>query len=109
MNKMKKKIFISLPMTGRRDETIQEDIQKTSEFLQSMEYEPVHSYTVVDESAVEDKNKLGLSLLGQAFIKMADCDAVYMCDGWRDSRGCRLEHDAAFDYGLEIYFEGDML
>lgn len=26
---------------------------------------------------------------------MMDCDAVFMCKGWRDSCGCNIEHNTA--------------
>ena len=38
---------------------------------------------------------------------MSLCDAAYFCKGWENARGCRLEHDAAVAYGLEIIYESD--
>ena len=29
------------------------------------------------------------------------------CKGWENARGCRIEHEAAKAYGLEIIYEGD--
>ena len=39
--------------------------------------------------------KLAVNLLNS-------CDAVLFADGWRKSRGCRLEHFAARDRGKQI-------
>ena len=44
-------------------------------------------------------------MLGKSFMIMSDCDAVFFCRGWDHSRGCKLEFEAAFDYGLDIYHE----
>lgn len=33
------------------------------------------------------------------------CHAAYFCKGWENARGCRIEHDAAKAYGLEIIYE----
>ena len=37
--------------------------------------------------------------------KMSLCHAVYFCKGWENTRGCRLEHDAAVAYGLDVIYE----
>lgn len=29
----------------------------------------------------------------------------YFCKGWENARGCRIEHDAAVAYGLEVLYE----
>lgn len=39
--------------------------------------------------------------------QLVDCDAVYMLDGWRASRGGRCEYNLAHDLGLQIYMEED--
>jgi len=33
---------------------------------------------------------------------MADADAVIFAPGWRDARGCRVEHVVASEYDLKI-------
>lgn len=30
---------------------------------------------------------------------------AYFCKGWENARGCRIEHDAAVAYGLEVLYE----
>ena len=34
-------------------------------------------------------------------------NVVYFCDGWEDAMGCRIEHDAAEEYGLDIIYAED--
>ena len=36
---------------------------------------------------------------------MSLCHAAYFCKGWENARGCRIEHDAAVAYGLDIIYE----
>lgn len=43
-----------------------------------------------------------LYYLSQSLGKMAECDAVYLCDGWENARGCKVERAAAVAYDLEI-------
>lgn len=33
------------------------------------------------------------------------CDIVYFCKGGEDYIGCRIEHAAATNYGLDIVYE----
>ena len=35
--------------------------------------------------------------------KLLLCDAVFLCDGWNRSKGCRLEVQAALLYGMRLY------
>ena len=43
---------------------------------------------------------LDASVLSQAVEVMLKCDGVVFCDGWRKSRGCRVEHRKAYKAGL---------
>lgn len=45
-----------------------------------------------------------LFFLGESLKLMSTCDAVFFCEGWKDARGCCIEHEAAKMYGLEVYY-----
>lgn len=55
---------------------------------------------------LECKNTL-LLYMAHAFYRMCLCDTVYFCKGWDEARGCRIEHQAALDYGLKVIYESD--
>lgn len=40
---------------------------------------------------------------------LAECDTIYMLDGWQDSHGARLELSTAAACGFQILFEKDMV
>lgn len=69
------------------------------------------TYYVTDE--LFDREKLEgrgivqipLHFLAKSLEGMSYCHAVYFCRGWQDARGCRIEHDAAVAYGLEVIEE----
>lgn len=46
-----------------------------------------------------------LFYMAHSFYRMSLCDTIYFCHGWESARGCRLEHQAAQDYGLKILYE----
>lgn len=35
------------------------------------------------------------------------CDAIYMLDGWKNSKGANIEYQYAKDNGLDIYYESE--
>lgn len=47
----------------------------------------------------------GLFFLAKSLEQMSLCNIVYFCKGWENARGCRIEHDAAVAYGLDIIYE----
>lgn len=49
--------------------------------------------------------QIPLCFLAKSLESMSLCHAVYFCDGWEAARGCRIEHEAAVEYGLETIYE----
>ena len=43
--------------------------------------------------------------LAKSLDNMSLCHAAYFCKGWRQARGCIIEHEVAQAYGLEIIYE----
>lgn len=102
---MKKKAMISQPMAGRTDFEIQTVRDAAIIYLEDRGYEVVDTF--FKDEWDEEINSLGivhrpLFFLAKSLEKMAECDAVYFCDGWDYTRGCQVEYEAAIAYGLEI-------
>lgn len=97
---MPKKIYISQPMRGREYDAIMAEhkalIADAAVALQTDDIEVLDTY----RGAYADKHPL--RLLAWALEKMADADAVIFAPGWRDARGCRVEHVVASEYDLKI-------
>lgn len=49
--------------------------------------------------------QIPLCFLAKSLENMSLCHAAYFCTGWENARGCRIEHDAAVAYGLEVIEE----
>ena len=49
--------------------------------------------------------QIPLCFLAKSLENMSLCHAAYFCKGWENARGCRLEHDAAVAYGLDVIYE----
>lgn len=90
------KIFISQPMSGRTEEEILKERAMAIHDLKGMygdKVEFLYSYFPDPEPA--------LRLLGRALEVMADADMAIFIDGWRNSRGCRIEYLCAGEYGIK--------
>ena len=49
---------------------------------------------------IKDYKPLGM--LGAAFVLMSNADVALFSSEWKSARGCRMEHMAAEEYGIEI-------
>lgn len=105
------KAMVSQPMGGKSEEEIAQVQVKALKCLTEK------GYSVLDTNFTDDwfnEQTSGSSdfvihrplyFLAKSLEAMAYCSAVYFCKGWKDYRGCRLEHDAAVAYGLDIIYE----
>lgn len=105
-----KKAMISQPMAGKTNEEIVEARNKAIEYLQDHGYEVVNTLFTDEwysQKAMYERGvvQIPLCFLAKSLENMSLCHAAYFCDGWENARGCRIEHDAAVAYGLEIITE----
>lgn len=105
-----KKAMLSQPMAGKTDEEIVAAREKAVSFLESAGYEIVNTLFTDEWHSRENMEKRGvvqipLCFLAKSIENMSLCHAAYFCKGWENARGCRIEHDTAKAYGLEIIYE----
>lgn len=99
--KTMKRIYISAPITGCED-TAEE------RFTDAVRLAREHGFVAVNPYA-ENKNfgRWGDAIVaGLRLLRMCDC--IMLCDGWQDSRGCRIEQQFANGAGIEVLFEESM-
>ena len=109
---IRKKAMISQPMNGLTDEEIEKTRNKAIKHLERLGYKVVNTLFTDEwysDSAMKDRGVENnpLCYLAKSLENMSLCDVVYFCDGWEDARGCRIEHDAAEEYGLDIIYAED--
>ena len=108
----RKNAMISQPMNGLTDEEIEKTRNKAIKHLERLGYDVVNTMfkdVWYSESAMKarDVENIPLYFLAKSIDKMGLCDVAYFCDGWEDSRWCRIEHNAAEEYGLDIIYAED--
>lgn len=107
-----KKAMLSQPMAGKSEQEIIKTRENAIKALEEKGYESVNTL-FTDEWYNPEKMKergveqIPLCFLAKSLENMSLCHAVYFCNGWENARGCKIEHDAALAYGLEIIYENN--
>ena len=104
------KAMLSQPMAGKTDAEIVATREKAIKVLEEKGYEIVNTLFTDEWYSHENMKKRGvvqipLYLLAKSLEEMSLCHVVYFCKGWENARGCKIEHDAAVAYGLDIIYE----
>jgi hypothetical protein len=111
---MKKRVYISVPMFGRKQAAVGKDVADATQRLEDMlakDYDKVLYIVPYLLAAQVDKSfkKYGLGeptyndYMGYDIaVLLEKADAVAFCKGWQNSKGCRLERAAAEIYDKEI-------
>lgn len=107
---MNKIAMISQPMNGLSDEEILESKKKAVQVLETNGFEIRNTFFEDDWANADAMKERGvvqipLCFLAKGLEAMSMCHAVYFCKGWENARGCKIEHEAAKAYGLEIFYE----
>ena len=95
------KVMISQPMKGKTTEQIKEERKAIIEKFNNMHIEVID--TIFTDEPPKDCN-FAVYYLGKSISAMKDIDALYMCDDWREARGCKIEYEVAKSYGIKILY-----
>lgn len=105
-----KKAMISQPMGGKTEDEIVATREKAISALEEKGYKVVNTLFTDEWYSKEKMEERGvvqipLRFLAKSLENMSLCHAAYFCRGWENERGCRIEHEAAKAYGLDIIYE----
>ena len=97
-----KKLFISQPMRDKTDEEIKEERAKIVKTVTERfgEVEVIDSFF---EAAPHDAKPLWFP--GKSLELLATADCAYFAEGRKAYRGCKIEHECAVQYGIDIVGE----
>lgn len=105
-----KKAMLSQPMAGKTEKEIVETSERAIAALKERGYEIVNTLFTDEwysDEAMKERGvvQIPLCFLAKSLENMSLCHAAYFCAGWENARGCRIEHEAAKAYGLEVLYE----
>lgn len=95
------KVMISIPMAGKHDETVKKEYNDIVEKFKRLHIEVADTYFTDDTT---DISRPGIHFLAKSIEAMKDVDAVYFADGWRNARGCEIEHQVCIKYGIKTLY-----
>ena len=107
------KVYISLPISGHQ-------IRDRISYADRVKRELINGFrcgwgyfecetelkiiTPFDVNENEDKDSYARKM-GNDIEALLQCDAIYLCEGWQNSKGCMAEFEVARIYGKQIIFE----
>ena len=113
------KVFLSLPMSGRTDEEIRNDILRMENlyletFAKSEEAKDVTKFfenftgskKIYSDEEIEDIKELphpNLAYLGAAIAIMSVADEVLFAEDWDTARGCCVEYEVCCAYDIPCW------
>lgn len=92
-----KNVFISQPMRGKTGEEIRAEREKAVETVKAF----VNDEVEVLDSYFDDFDGNPLEYLAKSIELLAKADVAYFAKGWKDARGCRIEHICAVEYAID--------
>jgi hypothetical protein len=100
------RIYISGPISGREREEYMRQFREAEDYLRSEGFQTVNPTRLLPCRWPWVYRLLGyrLTLLYDLFFLMR-CQGIYMLDGWKQSRGARIEHCVADTLGMVVIDE----
>lgn len=103
-----KSIYISLPITGHED-TYEQRLDAAVEYVKTNypEYERIITPKEIAERLenYQPMNPKYKDYLLADMEAIAHCDAIFICKGWRDSKGCLAERAFAKAIGVKRLYQ----
>ena len=97
---MQRKIYISGPITGHNPDKVAERFATAKKTFDGTDYTPVSPLeNGLPESATYDEHMI------RDLEMLAECEAIYMLNGWGRSKGCKIEFASAVSQNKTIIFE----
>ena len=95
-----KKVFVSQPMKGKTDEEILAERKK----LIGAAKKKLGENCVALDTFFTDFEGNALAFLGKSISALSEADAAIFAPGWKQARGCVIEHMCAREYGVETFY-----
>ena len=101
-------------MTGKSEEEILATRQKAIDEIHRLAKKDGDVQVNIIDSYIDDatrnnfQERMGDAInwdiywLSQSLQKLAMADAIWLCEGWEHSKGCKIEVECAIKYGLDI-------
>lgn len=96
------KIMLSSPMNGKTREEIDDERNEMANLL--FDYYGDDNCEVMSTVVEDHEQKSELECFAESVLFMSMADVLAMGFGWENARGCKLEHEIAKAYHVEIVY-----
>lgn len=93
-------IYISLPITGKEKDA-REKADRVKTMLSKMGWEVINPFEIYHSPDASYGQMLGADIA----TLIEYCNAIFLCKGWRESHGCKIEKFVAETMGMKIIYE----
>lgn len=101
------RIYISIPISGLQIEQQRAKAREIAKKLKELGHEPVNPFdTPPPNGNLSDKEQYNY-YIGEDLKRLLTCDAIFLCEGWSESKGCRLEAQISLVYDMKQYWRFD--
>lgn len=97
------KIYISIPISGKSFYLQYDKATEIAEQIRALGHEPVNPFDTPEPPEGLSEKARYAYFMGEDIKQLLVCDAIFLCDGWSHSNGCRVEWEAAYRNGLHSY------
>ena len=97
-----RKLFISMPMRGLTNEEIKKKMKENKKLVEEILGEDLYLIDSVFDTNLGRSINMPVWYLGDSLKKLAQADIVFFADGWKDARGCKIEHEVAKQYNIPM-------
>ena len=105
----RKRIYISIPISGHDLEEVKAKARDISESLLcdvfGFKKGRNRPGVITPFDVCPEPDKPYSYYMGKDIEALLECDAIYLCEGWQNSKGCMAEFEVARIYDKQILFE----
>ena len=104
--------MISQPMNGFTEGQIYKTRYRFIQFAKKENLEVVNTYFQDEWYSKDSLSSRGvvqipICFLAKSIENMSLCHKAFFAKGWENARGCKIEHEVALQYGIEIIYEAN--
>lgn len=93
-----KRLFVSLPMRGKKKDEIRDNMQKAYEKVKKLyPYEEIELMDIFVDPAC-DLKAFPIFCLSESLKLMAQANIIYFAPGWKEARYCKVQQQVATMY-----------
>lgn len=95
------RIYLSIPISSMDEKKQREKADRIKAALSRKGHTVINPFDII----VDKNNPDWFDHMGADLRELSKCDAIFLCNGWKGSKGCNLEMSYAISMGIRQMFE----